>query len=53
MEDELHLDFCSLSLTEVRFEITLEGVFKHISQDRVKLLDRLARFQEYGYTTTD
>ena len=53
MAEDLHMDFWSLSLNDdVQFEVTLDGVYQHISAERVKLLDRLARFQSYGYTTT-
>ena len=53
MGDGLDVNFWRLSLEDdVLFEITLDGVYQHISAERVKLLDRLARFQYYGYTTT-
>lgn len=35
---------------EPEFTVTLEGVYLHISADRVRILDRLARF--HGHTTT-
>lgn len=51
MDNDLDLDLCCLTLNEVVFEVTLDGVYKHISEERIKQLDRLARFQPYGYTT--
>lgn len=45
--------FESLSLEDnVQFIVILDGAEKHISKDRLRVLDRLARFQPYGYTTT-
>ena len=53
MDDDLDMAFRSLSLGVVRFEITFDGVYRHIPADRVKVLDRIVRFQPYGYTTVD
>lgn len=45
-------EFDSLDLSETVVTITLEGVNKHFSIEKIKFLDRIARFQPYGYTTT-
>ena len=50
--DNLSVAFRSLSLGDVRTRVTFTGVYKHIPRDRVRVLDRIVRFQPYGYTTT-
>ena len=37
---------------EVTVTVTLDGVYNHIPEWRVRQLDRIARFYPYGYTTT-
>ena len=46
----MDLSACLESLDLVDFTITLDGVYQHFTPDRIRMLDRIARF--HGYTTT-
>lgn len=47
---DLSEEFESLNLFETKFMVTLSGIHKHIPPERIRILDRIARF--YGHTTT-
>ena len=51
-DNDLNLAFHSLNLGVVQFKVIFDGVFRHISRERIRVLDRIVRFQPYGYTTT-
>ena len=47
-----YLNVISLNTREVSFSVTLDGVYQHIPEWRVRQLNRIARFYEYGFATT-
>ena len=49
------MDLCARlkSLDLVDFTITLDGVYLHFTPDRIRMLDRIARFHEYTTTGED
>ena len=54
MEQSLCKSFQQCSIQQpISFCVSLENAHKHIPYERLKILNRLARFQPYGYTTID
>ena len=53
MEEEVTKLFQQCFISDfVEFIVRFEDASKHIDPERLKLLDRIARFQPYGYITT-
>lgn len=51
MSDDICFKFSQLHVS-TKFTITFNGVKNHIEDNRVRQLDRIARFYPNGYTTT-
>lgn len=48
--DRLTGEFDNLNI-EPKFYITFDGIYKYFTVEKVIKLDRIARFNPYGYTT--